>query len=495
MKPTLYSVALALVALLSFFHLGYDAAVTLSVVAIGRDLNMTESQLGEMLDMADRACVSAALVAGIALNYAGRRSIILLGFCSHAAGALLMSAGVIDAGRVLMGLSFGLGLTAGPVYVAEIAPAKHRGLLISLSQFLFVLGELAGYSAHYMAEAHLNSHISWRVVIVIGVLPSLLLAAILPFFFFFDESPCWLVLRGKLAEAAAVMEKCGVAAAESLYRRDQMKFIAGIPATVTDDNIPVQPISATMKPFWMDITALPHPISITLVILAALHALPPLSGADIAIRLESTYFPDPPKVDFLGEFVCLGVRLAASLCPILLVDEIERRETLCLSLGLTVVAAWMLGGTMLASDAGAIDEDMASMLGVIAAIFLQSGHAIGLGIVPWICGAEAFQFLIRAPVFGIVVALNRAVASVVAVKFGWLYARIGGGVFLICGGAMVLPLMSFSWFGIAPACWTSPATTINKITAAVTDQIELLKLFSPAIIWFHFLSISWKLTV
>ncbi|CAN1772607.1 Probable polyol transporter 6, partial [Linum perenne] len=78
-----------------------------------------------------------------------------------------------------MGFGIGFGQTAGPIYVAEIAPAAHRGLLISLSQLLFTFGQLFGYVAHYLAEAHLDSHLSWKVVIGIGVIPTYVVVAFL----------------------------------------------------------------------------------------------------------------------------------------------------------------------------------------------------------------------------------------------------------------------------------------------------------------------------
>jgi MFS family permease len=43
-------------------------------------------------------------------------------------------------GRVLVGLGVGLGLAIDPLYISEIAPAKHRGQLVSFSEIAINLG-------------------------------------------------------------------------------------------------------------------------------------------------------------------------------------------------------------------------------------------------------------------------------------------------------------------------------------------------------------------
>ncbi|CAN0920805.1 Putative polyol transporter 2, partial [Linum grandiflorum] len=164
----------------------------LSAATISIDLNLTDQHHNEIVNIARKACIASAIVTGFTLNYLGRMGIIVLGLFIHAIGVLFTCLGsayqVVKTGRILMGLSFGIGMTAGPIYVAEIAPAAHRGLLISLSQLLLTTGEVFGYVGRYLAEAHLVPHYSWRAVLVIGIIPSFFIAAFLPFFF--AESPC-----------------------------------------------------------------------------------------------------------------------------------------------------------------------------------------------------------------------------------------------------------------------------------------------------------------
>ncbi|MDB5806378.1 MAG: hypothetical protein JWN73_3700, partial [Betaproteobacteria bacterium] len=45
--------------------------------------------------------------------------------------------------RILGGVSIGLASNISPMYIAEIAPPRHRGLLVAVNQLTIVLGVLA----------------------------------------------------------------------------------------------------------------------------------------------------------------------------------------------------------------------------------------------------------------------------------------------------------------------------------------------------------------
>ena len=47
-------------------------------------------------------------------------------------------------GRLFVGLGVGFGLAIDPLYIAEIAPAEHRGRLSCWSEFAINVGILLG---------------------------------------------------------------------------------------------------------------------------------------------------------------------------------------------------------------------------------------------------------------------------------------------------------------------------------------------------------------
>ncbi|CAN1308968.1 Putative polyol transporter 2 [Linum perenne] len=448
-----------------------DVGVMLASDTIAQDLLLTDDQEELVVHIARYACIVSAVVAGFAMNYIGRRAIILLGLFFHTTGVAVACIGinykVIIMGRILMGLGFGFGQTAGPIYVTEVAPAAHRGLLISLSQLLFTFGQAFGYVAHYLAQDPLDTPFNWKLVIGIGVIPTCMVLGCL--LFFFVESPCWLVLKGKIASANAVMRNCGATEAERRSRLNQLKYIAEIPAIVTAENFgefPVQSISTTlMKPMWKEVSAPTLQLLSTLLFVAMLYAFPPLSGADMGMWMGRTYFEtfgsnQYKKWYLVMDLVSVGVRMVASIFPILMVDSIGRRWVLRISFFFTACAAGIFGGVGFAGQLGAVGNDVASIVCLSADLVLQGAHAMGLGVMLWVCGPEMFEFRVRAPAVGIAVAIHHAVVSTIMTNVGrWYLMFHVDGIFSWCCVVMLLGFVFSFSFG-KEELWRSILTDI-----------------------------------
>ena len=97
-------------------------------------------------------------------------------------------------GRIISGLGAGASITVGPIYIAEIAPTKSRGILGASTQMLInlgimitqVLGWLFGYAQ------------MWRLPLAGGIVFGIIQLA---FLMFAVESPTWLGANGRSASA------------------------------------------------------------------------------------------------------------------------------------------------------------------------------------------------------------------------------------------------------------------------------------------------------
>ncbi len=90
------------------------------------------------------------------------------------------------------------------MYIAEVAPASMRGRLVSFYQLAIVSGLLLAYLSNYVL---LNSGVNnWRWMFSSQTIPSLLFFGGL---FFVPESPRWLIVKNKNAEALRVLNKVG----------------------------------------------------------------------------------------------------------------------------------------------------------------------------------------------------------------------------------------------------------------------------------------------
>jgi len=108
--------------------------------------------------------------------------------------------------RFVGGLGIGASSVLGPVYIAELAPAKWRGRLVSTFQLNVVLGILVAYTSNYAIRLlHLGAA-EWRWQVGVAALPA---AAFLALLFAIPRSPRWSASRNRIDEALAVLKSMG----------------------------------------------------------------------------------------------------------------------------------------------------------------------------------------------------------------------------------------------------------------------------------------------
>jgi sugar porter (SP) family MFS transporter len=108
--------------------------------------------------------------------------------------------------RCIGGLGIGASSVLGPVYIAELAPAKWRGRLVATFQFNVVFGIMLAYTSNYFIRTlHLGAT-EWRWQVGIAAAPALLFLALL---FGIPRSPRWSASRNQIDEALAVLKMMG----------------------------------------------------------------------------------------------------------------------------------------------------------------------------------------------------------------------------------------------------------------------------------------------
>ena len=108
--------------------------------------------------------------------------------------------------RFVAGLAIGGSSVLGPMYIAEIAPARWRGRLVGCFQFSIVLGILVAYFSNYViGTLHLGA-LEWRWQLGVSALPAILFFLML---FHIPRSPRWLVKKGYLHEAEQALKQLG----------------------------------------------------------------------------------------------------------------------------------------------------------------------------------------------------------------------------------------------------------------------------------------------
>jgi SP family arabinose:H+ symporter-like MFS transporter len=108
--------------------------------------------------------------------------------------------------RCIGGLGIGASSVLGPVYIAELAPAKWRGRLVAAFQFNVVFGIMLAYTSNYVIRTmHLGAS-EWRWQVGIATVPALVFLALL---FGIPRSPRWSASHNRNDEALSVLKLMG----------------------------------------------------------------------------------------------------------------------------------------------------------------------------------------------------------------------------------------------------------------------------------------------
>ncbi len=110
------------------------------------------------------------------------------------------------AARFIGGLGIGGSSVLGPVYIAELAPAKLRGRLVGLFQINIVIGILLAYFSNYCIARMGLGAAEWRWQFGVAALPAVLFLVML---FGIPPSSRWLVTQNRVEEARSVLQLMG----------------------------------------------------------------------------------------------------------------------------------------------------------------------------------------------------------------------------------------------------------------------------------------------
>jgi sugar porter (SP) family MFS transporter len=211
MRPNLNLMKATLTGALGGLLFGFDTVVISGVIdALVRLYTLSPQGKGWTVAIALIGTVAGALGAGqVGQKLGGRETLritAILYVISAIGSALAWNWPVLLVFRFVGGLGIGASSVLGPVYIAELAPARWRGRLVGAFQFNVVFGILVAYTSNYFIRTlHLGS-LEWRWQVGVAALPALGFLALL---FGIPRSPRWAASKGRNEEALAVLKLMG----------------------------------------------------------------------------------------------------------------------------------------------------------------------------------------------------------------------------------------------------------------------------------------------
>jgi len=407
------------VATIGGFMFGYDSGV-INGTQNGLESAFALGRLGVGVNVGAILFGSAigAFVAGRMADKIGRRNVMIVSavlflFSAGLAGAAGSSAVFIIA-RIIGGLGVGAASVVSPIYIAEIVPAHVRGRLLSVQQVMIIAGLTGAFIANYLIARNAGGSTAdwwfgvaaWRWMFWLQGIPAalyLILLQIIP------ESPRYLVIRGREAEAAAIFSRLSNGA-------DATDKVAEIRESLAADHHRPK-LSDLLEPGSRRI----RPIVWTAVGLAAFQQL---VGINIIFYYGATLWQAVgfSEGDALLTNVISGVlSIGSCLLTIALVDRIGRKPLMLVgSVGMFVTLATVAYAFSTADagpNGGLILTGNFGILSLVAANLYVCFFNMSWGPVLWVLLGEIFPNQIRGSGLAVAGFTQWTVNALVCVSF------------------------------------------------------------------------------
>ena len=211
MRLTATLIKSTVVAALGGLLFGFDTAVISGTTAgLKTTFHLSDWGLGLTVAIALVGTILGASLAGIPGDRYGRRDSLrvmaILYLISALGCGLAWSWNALLVFRCIGGLGVGGSSVLGPMYIAEIAPAKWRGRLVGVFQINIVVGILLAYLSNYLITRAAFGPEDWRWMLGVSGVPALFFFAML---FTIPRSPRWLMQKGRRQEARTTLQLVG----------------------------------------------------------------------------------------------------------------------------------------------------------------------------------------------------------------------------------------------------------------------------------------------
>ena len=426
-RPGIKVVGIACAVALGGFLVGFDATVISGAVPFIRDYfglggESGSLELGWAVSCLGWGAMAGNLAAGMLSDRFGRRTVLrltaLVFLASALTAALSTHFAVFVLARICGGIGVGAALLTAPVYIAEIAPARTRGRLVSLNQLMIVIGISVSFFSNYFLLS-LGAQ-SWRWMLGVQIIPAGLYCLLL---LLVPESPRWLLSKSREPGARAVLALVhGSEAAEAELAQIRASLAAEQRRFAFRELLTSRLRAVLLFGFGIAFFQQATGINAIFYYLPTIFAQ---SGGEL-----STAF---------GQSVFVGlVNVGLTVVAMWLIDRLGRKPLLCI--GITGMAVSLLtiswafhtahlqpGGGSPAAHGGVV---------LIAITAFVASFAISLGPVMWVMLAEIFPNEARAAAISVVGFWNSLVSASVTLLFPQELASWGPAGTFLCYGLL-----------------------------------------------------------
>ncbi|MCS7041459.1 MAG: sugar porter family MFS transporter [Bryobacteraceae bacterium] len=403
------------VAALGGLLFGFDTAVIAGATsALQRLFELSPAMLGLTVASALYGTIAGAMFAGIPGDRWGRRAslrLLALFYLVSALGcALAWNWTSFVVSRFVCGLAIGGSSVLGPMYIAEIAPARWRGRLVGFFQFNIVFGILLAYFSNYLIGLGGFGEAEWRWKLGVAAAPAALFLLML---YTIPESPRWLAKKQRVAEAGEVLRNNG--------EPDWEKQLAEIVASIDAEH------GHADEPLFQRKYRRPVLLAI------AIGMFNQLSGINAILYYLNDIFARAGFDKVSGDLQAVAVgftNLVSTIVAMSVIDRIGRKSMLLTG---SVGCAASLAGVAWIFSTGAHQHLLVWLLVAFIAFF-----AFSQGAVIWVYLSEIFPTRVRAKGQSLGSFTHWAMNALISGVFPVIAAESGAAPFVLFAAMMAL---------------------------------------------------------
>jgi sugar porter (SP) family MFS transporter len=369
-----FVVAAAAVAALGGFLFGFDTGIISGALLFikqefGLSAGLQQLVVGSLLV----AAVVGALLGGPISDAWGRKRTLILAALVFGVGALVASyspnLAVLVVARVLLGLAIGIASMIVPVYIAEIAPPRVRGALVSLQQFMITVGIMVSYLVSYA----FSGSGAWRWMLGVGMIPAaILFVGMLPL----PESPRWLLAKDRRQDALGVLHRIRHEEHNPEAELAEIEAVHKMQAGVSYRDL----FRPSVRP--------------ALIVGVGIAFINQMVGVNAVIYYAPTILKDAGFSSSAAILATTGVgilNMLVTLCALLLIDRVGRRPLLLVGISGVLLALIVLGAAYLLPGG----SSGAGVLLVAGLLVYIASFAASLGIAIWLLNSEVYPLEVR----------------------------------------------------------------------------------------------------
>jgi sugar porter (SP) family MFS transporter len=402
---------------------GFDTAVISGTThALTITYGLSPKALGVTVSMALVGTIIGAMSAGIpGQKWGGRETLRVLAVfyvISSLGCAFAWNWHALLVARLIGGLGIGGSSVLGPVYIAELAPAKMRGRLVGTFQINIVIGILLAYLSNYVIGRMGLGSAEWRWQLGIAAVPAVLFLVLL---FGIPPSSRWLVTQKRVDEARAVLQMMGAENPEG-----ELHEII--------DSIHLERLQTSERLFsWK--------YRFPLFLAITIGMFNQLSGINAILYYLNDIFAAAGYSKMSGDLQAVavgGMNLAATLLGMSVIDKLGRKTLLLIG---SVGTAACLFGVSWVFFTNSHQSYLLVFLVAYIAFF-----AISQGAVIWVYISEVFPNRVRAKGQSVGSSSHWIMNAIIAFTFPQLAKSSGAYPFVFFGAMMALQFFVVLFF-------------------------------------------------